>query len=109
MPNVKVIGGQLDFNIGSTPFRAAYYSLDNSGTDWSRSIWSVVDADTGGGADFVPIDTLWSLGMTKEIADGVNVNLTYACQQLSSEAKALDTDNILDDVQLLVAGVVVPF
>ena len=103
MSNVEVIGGQLDFQIGNTPFEAMYYSLDGNGYNWSQTQWATLGA-WGYIDDQPPYDTLWAIRMTKPVADGVDVTLTYATQQASS-----DWEGGVPDVQLLVAGVVVPF
>jgi len=103
MSNVEVIGGQLDFQIGNTPFEAMYYTLDGNGSNWSQTQWATMGA--WGYMDSEPLyDTLWAIRMTQPVADGVDVNLTYATQLASSGG-----ESHLPDVQLIVAGVVVPF
>jgi len=106
--NVEVIGGQLDFQIGNTPFEAMYYTLDNNSTDWSQTQWATY---LGYLADpSAPLyDTLWAIRMTQPVADGVDVTLTYALQQASSVSDNCEFGDAFKDVQLLVAGVVVPF
>ena len=47
--------------------------------------------------------------MTQPLADGVDMTLTYATQQASSVSSNSQFGDIFKDVQLLVAGVVVPF
>jgi len=108
MSNVEVIGGQLDFTIGNTPFEAMYYSLDNNSSDWSQTQWATY---LGYLADpSAPLyDTLWAIRMTQPLADGVDMTLTYACQQASSVSGNSEFEVEFPDVQLLVAGVVVPF
>ena len=91
--------------MGGTPFEAMYYSLDGNGYYWGHTQWSTVLGVHG--PDTKPLyDTLWGIRMTQPVADGVDVTLTYARQELAS---AYSGWTGLDDVQLLVAGVVVPF
>jgi len=47
--------------------------------------------------------------VTKSLADGVDLNLTYARQEPSAVSSNNEWDLQFPDVQLLVAGVVVPF
>jgi len=47
--------------------------------------------------------------MTQPLADGVDMTLTYARQQASSVSGNGEFQDAFKDVQLLVAGVVVPF
>jgi len=102
MPNVEVIGGQLDFQIGGMPIEAMYYSLDGNGPYWNQTQWATLGS--WGFMDSQPLfDTLWAVRMTKTVADGVDVNLTYATQQAAAGESGLP------DVKLIVAGVVVPF
>jgi len=101
MPNVEVIGGQLDFQIGGMPIEAMYYSLDGKTPYWNQTQWATPASWGYIGTD-APYDTLWAVRMTKTVADGVDVNLTYATQQAASSVG-------LSDVKLIVAGVVVPF
>ena len=103
MPNLEVMGGQLDFQVASMPFAVAYYDIGNSSTDWSQTQWSSSYSN-----DYPLYDTLWSVQTSKTVANGVNVTLTYATQELSPKANTAYR-GILDDIQLLVAGVVVSF
>ncbi len=104
MPNVEIIGGQLSFTIGSTPFEAMYYTLDANSSFWGHTQWApyldwMADPST-------PLyDTLWAVRMTKTIADGVDVTLTYARQQSSSVSDNSEFGDVFDDIQLLVARV----
>ncbi len=109
MPNVEVIGGQLDFQIGNTPFEAMYYSLDANSYNWSQTQWAILDP--AGMTGMQPLyDTLWGIRMTQAVADGVDVTLTYACQQGNAIwLPPAQQYHPLDDVQLLVGGVVVAF
>ncbi len=100
MANLEVLGGQLDFTIGSTPFQAVYYNVDANSTWWRHTQYG---SFTG---DFAPYDALWGLQMTKEVADGVNVNVTYARQELANQ---LSSSPYYDDVQMLSAGLTVGF
>jgi len=108
MPNVEVMGGQLAFTIGGTPFEAMYYTLDANSSNWGHTQWAPY---LGWLADpSEPLyDTLWGIRMTKTVADGVDVTLTYARQEPSSASQNGEFQDAFEDVQLLVAGVVVPF
>jgi hypothetical protein len=80
--NKRVLGAHLDFNVGSLPFNVAYFDVKaNSGPN--------------------PFDTLWAIGTSKQLADGVTANLTYG-QQLATAPKT-------PDQQLLQASVSVGF
>jgi len=106
MANLEVIGGQLDFTIGSTPFQAVYYNVDaNSGTWWNHTQWGQSGTYQASG-DFAPYDVLWGIQMTKPVADGVNVNVTYAYQKLADQMSSYSS---YDDVQMLAAGITVGF
>jgi len=106
MPNAEVIGGQLDFQLGGMPIEAMYYSLDGNSPYWNQTQWATVSSwGYMGGEPGEPLfDTLWAIRMTKTVADGVDVNLTYATQQANAS-----NSEWLPDVKLIVAGVVVPF
>lgn len=82
--NVRVLGGQLDIQIGSIPFTIAYF-----------------DRDLKQGAGELPYNALWAVSIGKQIADGISANLTYARQQGSAAA--------YEDRQLLQASVSVGF
>ncbi len=103
MANLEVIGGQLDFTIGSTPFQAVYYEVDANSAWWRHTQWS---GTMPSGVDFAPYDTMYGIQMTKQVADGVNVNVTYARQELNSLVPASEG---LDDVQMLAAGITIGF
>jgi hypothetical protein len=79
--NTRVLGGHLNFNVGSVPFSAAYFD---------------VKAKSGP----TPFDALWAVSTSKQLAEGVTANLTYA-QQMSNWAAA--------DQKLLQASVSVGF
>jgi len=83
LPASRVFGGQLGFALGSMPFDVCYYD---------------VESNTG-----VPVayDELYAVTVTKPVADGVDVTLTYGHQ---SSATASYTD-----VDLLEGGVAVGF
>ena len=81
---LDVLGGTLDFAIGSTPFTFCYYD---------------VDFETGIGSP--AYDALYALSATRELADGVNMTFTYARQNGSSVS--------YEDVDLLQAGVQIGF
>jgi len=104
MANTEVMGGLLDFSIGSTPFEFTYYSLDgNSETSpfWQHTQWGSYARTAP------PYDALWAIRATTPVADGVDVTWTYARQEVSSDGKLAYPS--LDDAQVVVAGVTVPF
>ena len=106
MSNVQVIGGQLDFQIGNTPFEAMYYTLDANSYNWSQTQWATYLGYIADASE--PLyDTLWAIRMTQPLADGVDMTLTYARQKAASWVN--EEEDWLPDVQLIVAGVVVPF
>ena len=80
---LDVLGGTLDFAIGSTPFTFCYFD---------------VDVESGSGS--APYDTLYALSATRELADGVNVTFTYARQNADTAPKSSN---------LLQAGVQIGF
>jgi hypothetical protein len=85
LSSVQTIGGHLDFHLASMPFTAAYFNL--KGKD-----------------GFVPnYDTLWAIGTSKQLADGVTANVTYGQENANSDHP------LLRDQKLLQAGVAVGF
>lgn len=85
LPNLRVLGGQLDFKVSNLPFTVAYYDLANAKGNTEPAY-----------------DKLWSVGVSKEIANGVTLNVLYAQQQASGS-------NPADDAKLLQGGVCVGF
>jgi hypothetical protein len=99
MTNVEAIGGQLEINLGSTPFEIAYYDLDRNSGYWGQSAFSGLTA-----GDQIPYDKLFSIRMSKEVASGVKVGLTYARENANSAFS-----RPLSDQSLLSAEVTVGF
>lgn len=83
--NLRTIGGHMDFRLGSMPFTVAYFDLK---------------AKTGD----TPYDKLWAISTSKQLADGVTANLTYAQENANN-----DCGSSLPDQKLLQAGVAVGF
>ncbi len=88
MSDVKAIGGQLEFNLLNTPVELAYYSLDKKTTGE------------------LPYTELFSARLTREVADGVKVGLTWAMQSKNDDYSSA---SMLDDQKLLSAEVIVGF
>jgi len=80
----RILGGHLEFRIGSVPFTVAYF-----------------DRDAKDGAPDEEYDALFAIGTSKQLADGITANLTYARQQAAYSA--------LEDLQLLQGSVTVGF
>lgn len=67
--NLRVLGGQLDINLTDTvPLEFVYYKLD-----------SVRGSDPC-------FDALWAIRLSKKVADGINVRLTYAREQANNSS-----------------------
>jgi len=97
MANLEVLGGELDINIGGSPFTFCYYDIDANSNDWSCNPlfgWS-------GASSTAPYDTLYAVSHTREIANGVNLTLTYARQEGSSSS--------YEDLELASAGIMIGF
>jgi len=83
MAGHEVLGGHLDFSVGSFPFTVAYFNLN-------------------GEAGFPELyNQLWAVGISKQLADGLTGNLTYGYQSASLP--------IFQDQKLLQASVTVGF
>lgn len=107
MTNVRAIGGKLQFNLGATPFEIAYYDLDRNSGYWSKSAWGGILADNMSAGDPgmpLPYDKLFAIRASREVADGVNVGLTWALESANS---AFPTP--LSDLKLLSGQVTVAF
>ncbi len=98
MANLEVIGGQLDFSIGSTPIQLAYYNLEANSSYWGYSYWPWLT-----GSSEVPYDTLMAVRVSREVADGVTAVLTYARENANSYY------SYLQDQELLMLEAVVGF
>ena len=112
MTNVEAIGGQLEFTLGSTPFEVAYYDLSRNSAYWNYSPYAKrigMTSASGTPADPgvpVPIDSLVSLRMVREVADGVKIGVTWARQDIDP---MFATSLGLQDQQLLSAEVTIGF
>ena len=81
-PDSRVFGGQLGFTLGSMPFEVCYYDVEGNGT---TELY----------------DQLYAVTVTKPVADGVDVTLTYGHQS------AVSSSGI--DLDLVQGGVAVGF
>jgi hypothetical protein len=66
-PGLRVLGGQVGFHLGSTPFTICYYDVDYSQ-----------------GSGTPPYDTLAALTFSRPLASGVDLNVTYGLQRAST-------------------------
>jgi hypothetical protein len=95
MSNLEVLGGELDLTLGGAPFTFCYYDVDANSVDWNANpLWS-------GSASVAPYDTLYGVSHTRELADGVNLTLSYARQEGSSSSYA--------DLEMASAGIMIGF
>ena len=94
--NVETIGGTLGFQIGSVPFEISYYSLDSRDRQCA----------TGRKLELA-YDALWSVRLSKELANGVTASVIYAHEDANDAAMA--PGYTWEDADLLAAGVVVGF
>jgi hypothetical protein len=98
-PETKTYGGTLAFRLGDWPFEASYYKLK-----CNQSTSTVTPFLPPYARLQLPYDELWSLRVSREVADGVNINLLWAIE------RANDTPAVpWDDAQLLQAGVTIGF
>jgi hypothetical protein len=80
----RTFGGHLAFRLGTVPFTLAYF-----------------DRQALSGAPAEQYDQLFAVSTSKQLADGITANLTYARQQAAVMG--------LDDLELLQGGVTVGF
>jgi hypothetical protein len=80
----RIIGGHLDFMLANVPFTVAFFDRDAQGT-----------------APVELFDQLWAVGASKQIADGITANVTYAREDSAIAG--------LSDRQLLQGSVTVGF
>jgi len=106
LSNLQVAGGLLDFSLFNADFQAAYYNVQKNSDFWGHTLWSCTD---GSGPEDVPYDGIFTLGMTKKVADGVNFNLLYGHQMARSESVSAESSSGLDDVDIFMARVAVGF
>jgi hypothetical protein len=86
VPNQRVWGGHFDFRVAAIPFTVAYFDLNQKDSS---------------GVNPVLFDKLWAVGASKQLADGLTANLTFAQQQSATA--------YYDNQKLLEASVVVGF
>jgi hypothetical protein len=118
-PNINVWGGKLNFDWCTANWTAQYYALSGRSMNWGNSMWGDPDGDmtrnlaaSYGGVstvdtENVPYSQLWAISVKKPIANGVDLNVTYAQELLSSATQNANPG--LKDAQLLVAGIAVGF
>jgi hypothetical protein len=83
MPNLRVIGGSLDFKLSQQPFTVCYYDVKSCGTNWNN-VPSVLSTYLGWNGTDVPYSQLWAISTTRQLADGLNLTLTYAQQRANN-------------------------
>jgi len=99
LTNFEVMGGTLQFNLAGLPFEVCYYSLDTNGVGY----WSPFDPTSNSHqVTTLGYDTLYGVKVVKEVADGVDVGLTWAHQAAADSSS-------YDDQDLVQAGVTVGF
>jgi hypothetical protein len=94
--NMQTIGGTLAFRVGAWPFEVSYYDLDSNYTQPCTTR----ELELG-------YDALWSVRLTKEVADGVNVDLTYAHEEANE--KAMPSPGAWKDADLVMAAIRIGF
>jgi len=98
LTNLEVLGGQLEFALGKTPFEIAYYNLDANSGYWSKSPWGGILDDNVSATDpatDLPYTRLFSMRVSREVANGVNVGLTYALQSANNDYAGLEDQKLL--------------
>jgi len=89
LPNLRVLGGQLDFHLFQMPVELAYYNLDAKSADWSNNkFWSSLSTED------VVYDQLWAVKVSRELANGVNATLTVA-RQMAADGAGVDDQNLV--------------
>ena len=96
---VETIGGTLGFKLGSWPIEFSYYDLDQ-----------VDDAP-------LAYDKLWSISVSKEVANGVTLHLLYGREEATNDPQFLQYVNQYsnynlsryDDAEVLVGRLTVSF
>jgi hypothetical protein len=100
MTNVEAIGGQFEFRFAKMPVELAYYSLDSNSSWWNKSPYATLLSGTE-----LPYDSLFSVRIKREVADGVTLGLTYAVQSGNDKFG----EGAPDSLNLLQANVAVGF
>jgi hypothetical protein len=72
--NLKVRGGMLDFKVFNTPFTVAYYDLKPHTQGYGNDVPTFSDGS-------LMWNKLYTVGLRREIANGVELNLTYGVQK----------------------------
>jgi len=120
VPNIRAMGATVDVNFLKADWQGMYYYMerlnkfDVAPAFWGNTNWSDLDPSDA------PYNQLWAIRVRKEIANGVNLNLTYAQQILNDDARsglavssANPSGNLKDaglkNAQLLMAGIAVGF
>jgi len=106
LSNIKTTGGMLNWQLFNADWTAQYYFLAPKTEFWGNTQGSCHDGDSRFLDDQVPYNRLWAVTMKKNVADGVDVNLTYAKQLANGETV---DEYGLENAQLVVLGVAVGF
>jgi hypothetical protein len=88
MSNLKVRGGMLDFKLFNTPFTVAYYDLKPHTQGFGGMYPQFPDGS-------LMWNKMYTVGLRREIANGVELNLTYGVQKHNT---FLGDDQDEDDV-----------
>jgi hypothetical protein len=100
--NLKVRGGMLDFKLFNTPFSIAYYDLKPHDQGFGGTVPTFSDGS-------LMWNKLYTVGLRREIANGVELNLTYGVQK---HATFTNDDNFVtrpDDAKLLEGRITLGF
>lgn len=110
MPNLSVLGGRLNFKLASWDWMAQYYALHGNSDWWGETLWGnpvgqrILESHESNSR--APYNRLWAVSAKKAVAEGVDVNLTYAEELVESSTKS---DPRAIDARLAVLGVAVGF
>jgi hypothetical protein len=111
MPNLRVIGGILDFRVGRQPFTFCYYDVKSCGGDWGY-VPNALSAWQEWSGTESPYKALWAISTTHKLADGLDLTLTYAQERANpSYTAAADEDGypVMANQSLLQASVTLGF
>lgn len=117
MENLQVIGGQLGFSLGSIPFQIAYYDLklnsnyQNANNPNGANSLGVPTTEVEN-SEFVlalPYDALYSVSATVPVGNSVDLVLTYAHQDGNVIPNAMGGQQNFENLDLVQAGVEIPF
>jgi hypothetical protein len=101
MTNLKVRGGMLDFKLLNTPFTVAYYDLKPHTQGFGGMFPQFDDGS-------LMWNKLYTVGLRREIANGVELNLTYGVQRHSTFTDDSGTQRP-DDAKLLEGRITLGF